>query len=193
MDWLYALRSLSSRTSVSRLIAAMMVLSLGGCAGVAALPGGSEEINDSFYKSRYELLARIDEITPGMAEKDVMAKLGHGAKELQSLKREEIVSALLGSSNFEFRDGIYDASGKNPVQYLYGYRVRYKSVESEHGFTSPIRIRTDKSGFEYSVVLVFREGYLYERPVVSGGVVQESSSKTIFDYLNPGMILDKMP
>lgn len=165
---------------------------LAGCAGFLPVPGGGEAVNRSFYAMPDDLLARLGNMHPGMNEADVYAALGRGKEDMIRLERNQIVTALYGSTSVEFRDGAPEhEEGSRFLQSLYGYRLYYKAVEREHGFSSPIRIRTDESGFDYAVTLIFREGILYERPIVAGGVVNRSSSHTFFDYISPGTVITK--
>ncbi len=110
------------------------------------------------------------------------------------LRRDEIVTALLGTNNVEVRDGVNGARLKQTVlQSLYGYRMSYVSVHSRHGFSSPIRIQTDEEGYNYTLTLIFSDGRLFEKPILTGGVVSQSSSKTFFDYINPGTVISRAP
>jgi hypothetical protein len=75
------------------------------------------------------------------------------------------------------------------LQSLYGYKFTFKVIEHTHGFSSPIRIRTNETGYSYIVYLIFRDNKLFERPVVSGGNVNNTSSGTLFDYLTPSTVM----
>ncbi len=161
-----------------------------GCAGVVALPGSDETVNKSTYKTPDDLMDRLHGLRPGMRQADVFAALGRAEKDMDRLERHEILTSLYGSSSVEFRDGkIGQDEQSRFLQSLYGYRFNYKKVEKEHGFASLIRIRTDEDGYDYNVTLVFQNGVLFEVPIVTGGAVHKTSSKTIFDYLNPGHFL----
>lgn len=163
---------------------------LPGCAGFLPVPGGGETANRSFYATPDDLLARVGNVRPGMSEAGVFAVLGYGKADMVRLERSQIVMALYGSTTVEFRDGTPEHEGGSRfLQSLYGYRLYYKVVDREHGFSSPIRVRTDETGFDYAVTFIFREGILYEQPIVTGGVVNRSSSRTFFDYLNPGIVV----
>ncbi len=162
-----------------------------GCAGHLPVPGGTDTVNQSFYTTKEDLLDRLNTLRPGMTEAEAFSALGHDKLELVQLERDQIITSLYGSSAIEFRDGLPDhEDSRTFLQSLYGYRLNYKTVEHEHGFSSPIRIRTDESGFYYTVTLVFREGILYAPPILAGGVVNRSTSKTFFDYFNPGSIVN---
>src|SRR5687768_7813690 len=123
-----------------KLIFLLAILALvGGCAGRLPVPGGTDTTNESFYDSREEMLKRLEGLHAGMPESVVLQKLNRREGELQKLKREEIVTALLGTSNIEFKEGFGDQlAGSNLIQSLYGYRLDYQMVEREHGFSSPI-------------------------------------------------------
>lgn len=172
-------------------ICILIALACAGCAGILPVPGGNEAINESFYGTKEDLLSRLEGITPGMTEKEVFKALGRKEGDFQRLTRQEVVTALLGTSNVEFRDGTEEPSySQNLLQSLYGFRLSYQIVKRKHGFSSPIRIRTDEKGFDYIVTLIFRDNLLFEKPILSGGVVNASSSKTFFDYLNPGTVMN---
>lgn len=167
------------------------VLLLCGCARYLPVPGGTDTVNKSYYTTREDLLARLNALTPGTSEQAVFETLGHQPDDFLKLERNQIVDALYGTSNVAFNDGSPAREDHTYfLQSLYGYRLNYKIVKRRHGFTSPIRIETDESGFDYAVALIFRDGILYTAPVVTGGTVNRSSTKTFFDYLNPGTILD---
>lgn len=163
----------------------LSAFSLGGCAG--ALPGGKDTVNASFYKGGDELNQLCSELWPGMTRDQVFRTLGRAEQDFTRLDRKEIVGALFGG-----QDAILPGTPEEQVAYLksiMGYKLEYKIVKRRHGFTSPITIRTDTAGFDYSMTLLFRNGKLLEKPVVSGGLVDGKNSKTLFDYLNPGLIL----
>jgi hypothetical protein len=167
----------------------VFLLFLAACADQAPVPGGTDAINPSFYRTKEDFLSRLDGISPGMPEKEVMAKLGRKEGELTRLKRDDIMTSLLGSNIVTFEN---DATRENILHELYGYRLNYKSVKRQHGFTSLIRVRTDEKGFDYTVALIFYQGLLFEKPLVTGGIINGSSSKTFFDFLSPGIVVDRV-
>ncbi len=150
-------------------------------------------MNESFYETKDDLLSKLGNLTPGMSQQDVFKTLEHEEGQFQRLTRQEISIALLGTSNLQFQDGMHDQTfEQNFIQSLYGFKLEYQKVKRRHGFSSPIRIKTDKKGFDYTVILIFRDNVLFEKPILSGGMVNESSSKTFFDYLNPGTVMDRV-
>ena len=173
------------------LIYILATAALAGCAGVAPVPGGSDTINESFYKDKEDMLARLEGLKPGMPQGLVMQRLGRNEGELQKLRRDEITSALLGSNNIQYERGLENLRS-TAIHSLYGYKLVYKNVERDHGFSSPIRVRSSETGFSYTVTMVFHKGRLFEYPMVSGGIVNASNSRTVFDYLNPGMIVSRV-
>ncbi|MCE9508290.1 MAG: hypothetical protein K8R48_08290 [Alphaproteobacteria bacterium] len=167
----------------------VFLLFLAGCADYAPVPGGTDAVNPSYYSTKEDFLSRLSGIDPGMPEKEVLAKMGRREEELNLLRRNEIMTALLGSSIVTFDD---DATRENILHDLYGYKLNYKIVKRRHGFSSLIRIRTDEKGFDYTVTLIFYQGMLFEKPLVTGGIVNGSSSKTFFDFLSPGIAVDRI-
>lgn len=156
------------------------------------MPGGDETTNRTFYKTDEELLDAIDRLQPGMSEDRVFSALARRREDFTKLDRSEILKVLYGGSDAELESRFEEQESTNHLlQSLYGYRFTFKIVKREHGFTSPIRIRTDESGYNYTVNLIFRDGVLFEKPAISGGVVNNTRSGTLFDYLNPGLILNR--
>jgi hypothetical protein len=51
-------------------------------------------------------------------------------------------------------------------------------------------MKTKEDGFQYTVTLIFRDDVLYEEPIIAGGDVEGSNSKTIFEYLSPGRLVN---
>jgi hypothetical protein len=161
-----------------------------GCAKGLPLPGGDERINEDFYESDEDMLEKLGQIKRGMTYAEVFEVLGHPQNELIILSRAEIIQALYGSSDIQVAHPSLEDMGNGTgfLQSLYGYKFNYRVIDKEHGLSSPIRLRTREHGYSYSVTLIFRGGRLFENPIVSGGVVEGSSSSTVFDYLNPGNV-----
>lgn len=167
----------------------MAVFLLSGCAGT--LPGGSDAVNKSFYSSNTDLEAWVDSLEPGMPREEVFARLGRTPKDFRRLARSEIVGILFGGEDAGIPVHFYtDENILAFLESLEGYRIEYKSVKRRHGLTSPIRMQTDAKGFDYSLSMVFKDGKLYQKPYLAGGQVNNSSTKTLFDYMNPGMLLN---
>ncbi|MDP2205997.1 MAG: hypothetical protein Q8K65_06780 [Alphaproteobacteria bacterium] len=167
----------------------MAVFLLSGCAG--ALPGGTDAVNKSFYSSNTDLESWVSSLEAGMPKEEVFARLGRAQKDFRRLARNEIVGILFGGEDAGIPVHFYtDENILAFLESLEGYRIEYKSVKRRHGLTSPIRMQTDSKGFDYSLSMVFKDGKLYQKPYLTGGQVNNSSTKTLFDYLNPGMLLN---
>jgi hypothetical protein len=107
------------------------------------------------------------------------------------MQRNDILTALYGSNAVEFRNGqIGNDAQSQFLQSLYGYSFHFKNVKKEIGFTSPWRLRTDQSGYDYQVMFIFRNGLLYQPPIVTGGTIKQADSRTIFDFLNPSTLIN---
>lgn len=169
---------------------ALMAICLAGCAGVAPMPGGNETINAAYYESAIDFRTRAEQLQPGMGESQVLSILGRTRNDLTQLGRDEIVTALYGGSAMQLLDTAREREETRAfLQSLYGYRLEYKDVNKHHGLVSLIRMRTQEEGFRYTVNLIFQNGQLLEKPVVAGGVVNDSESRTLFDYINPGTVV----
>lgn len=165
---------------------------LTGCAGVLPVPGGDKTINKTFYKTDEDLLLALGKVDIGISEEEVFTTLDRKKEDFIKLDRYNILEVLYGGSDTELQQRVAGQNHQNHLlQSLYGYRFSFKSVETGHGLSSPIRLRTDEEGYDYTVSLIFRNGYLFEKPILSGGKVKSSYSSTIFDYLNPGIVLDR--
>jgi hypothetical protein len=170
------------------LVLLMTALLLSGCAG--ALPGGTDAVNKSYYDSNTDLENWVNSLETGMPREEVFARLGRTQKDFRRLARSEIVGVLFGGEDAGIPVHFYtDENILAFLDSLDGYRIEYKTVKRKHGFASPIRMQTDAKGFDYSLSLIFKEGKLYQKPHLTGGQVNNSSTKTLFDYLNPGMML----
>jgi hypothetical protein len=168
---------------------AIIMLGLAACAGSLPVPGGSEDVNAKCFGSVANMQSIVAELETGMPEEDVLARLCRKKENLQKLDRRDIRVALLGGDSMLFA-GATANDDPELINSLYGYKLNYKNVKREHGFISPIRIRTDESGFNYFITLIFREGALYAKPIVTGGLVNNSSSGTLFDFITPGTIVN---
>ncbi|MDI1229515.1 MAG: hypothetical protein PSY14_17700 [bacterium] len=166
---------------------AMLALSLQACAGSAPVPGGTEAVNQPYFTSGNDLKGRVEKLSPGMSEDEVMGTLGIKKVQMTLLDRIGIRKALFGGENAplpgtpEEQMEIYTI-----IQESTGYKLDFKDIYRKHGFSSPIRMQTDEKGVNYSVTMVFHDGALLEKPVLSGGPINDTDSTTIFDFLNPG-------
>lgn len=169
--------------------AASIAVGLSACAGSLPVPGGNEQVNNKVYSSQQDLLNRVNGLQIGMSESLVLSMLNRKESDLVRLNRPEIMAALYGGANSGF-DGTYEQQEKARafLQTLTGFKLQYVDTEKEHGFSSPIRIKTHESGYSYTLTVVFQNGILFDKPALSGGVVDANSSKTFFDYLNPSNV-----
>lgn len=159
---------------------------LAACAGKLPVPGGDDRMNSELYSHPDDFINRVNQLRPGMSHPQVFELLQVGPERMTKLSRTEIMGALYGSHSASFDGSLAEQErGRAFLQTLYGYRFEYVDVERDHGFASPIRVRTHENGYRYNLLMVFRNGYLFDKPVLSGGIVKDSSSRTLFDYLNP--------
>ncbi|HEY8190244.1 MAG TPA: hypothetical protein VIF12_06125, partial [Micavibrio sp.] len=156
------------------------------------VPGGDDQQNTSFYKTETELKLRVAQLRPGMNKALVFSILGREERDFSRLDRPAITAALYGGSGAGF-NGTLEQQEKARLflQSLEGYRLPYRSIDKEHGFTSPIRVKTNERGYNYVLTLIFQNGVLFDQPSLSGGKVEESSSRTFFDYLSPGLLISR--
>lgn len=166
---------------------------LSGCAGVLPVPGGSDTINKSFYETDEIMKKRIAGLYVGMHRDQAFEYLKRTERDFLLLGRNEVLSALYGGAQATFKHG-YDSPLANQglLQSLTGYKLIFKNVKRKHGISSPIAMRTNETGFSYSTILIFQDNYLFEKPVVSGGAVDASSTKTVFDYLSPQSVIGRL-
>ncbi len=167
------------------LLALLVPLGLSSCAGAPA-PGGTDAINREYFTSAGDLKEKVELLIPGMPEEEVLKTLGVKVTQLTQLDRNGIRKALFGSDSALPGTPEQQLETQTFLQGAYGYKLDYRDVKRKHGFSSPIRIHTDEHGFSYTVTMVFHTGRLLEKPVLSGGVVNDDSSQTLFDFLNPG-------
>ncbi len=173
--------------TIGCLLLALAALSfLPSCADKFPVPGGDDKTNESFYGSEEELKHLFPRLHPGMTEREVFTVLRRSKDELVQMDRDEIVSTLYGGNNAAFTGTLQEREyARQFLETLYGYKFHFKIVEREHGFSSPIRLKTREKGYSYTMKMVFWQGHLFDKPVLAGGPVNNTSSETIFDYLNP--------
>lgn len=161
-----------------------------GCAGT--LPGGTETVNEQFLDEGQNLKEWVDSLEPGMTKGETFARLGRLERDFLRLNRSEIIGVIFGGEDagipLHFRT---DEDILAFLESIEGYRMNYRRVKRKHGIASPIRLQTDEKGFDYSLSLVFKDGRLYQKPFLSGGLVNDVETQTIFDYLNPGSLFDR--
>jgi hypothetical protein len=170
-----------------------LLLVFTGCAQHMPAPGSDSRTNDNLYNSETEFLRIVEHLEPGMPQKEVFFRLGVTKDDLVRLDRANIINVLYGGANVQF-SGSFEQQRytRDFLRSLYGYRLDYNIVEREHGFSSLIRINTKESGFRYNVVMIFQYGYLFDKPIVSGGTVDNVRSSTFFDFINPGTVMNQL-
>lgn len=172
------------------MLSCTVCLVVGGCAGT--LPGGTETVNEQFFDDNQKLKEWVDSLEPGMPKGEVFARLGRLEADFLRLNRSEIIGVIFGGEDagipLHFRT---DEDILVFLETLEGFRLNYRRVKRKHGVASLIRLQTDAKGFDYSLSLVFKDGKLYQKPFLAGGLVNDTKTQTIFDYLNPGSLFDR--
>lgn len=172
------------------LLACAASLMTSGCAGT--LPGGTETVNEQFFDDGQKLESWVNSLETGMSKGEVFARLGRLETDFLRLNRSEIIGVIFGGEDagipLHFRT---DEDILVFLESLRGYRLNYRRVKRKHGIASLIRLQTDEKGFDYSLSLVFKDGKLYQKPFLAGGLVNDTKTQTIFDYLNPGSLFDR--
>ncbi len=161
------------------------------CAWFLPVPGGDDTTNEEYYEGEEDLMAALKRLQVGMSKERAFSILMRKEDDFKKLDRAGILHALYGGSDIELQQGM-SAHGMSThyLSTLSGYSFRFQVVESEHGFTSPIRVRTSEEGYDYTVSLIFRNDVLLEEPILSGGDINKTSSGTIFDFISPRFVLD---
>ena len=179
------------RRMVPFLIAVAYIFTLTGCAQFLPVPGGDDTTNEEYYKGEEDLMAALKRLQVGMSKERAFSILMRKEDDFKKLDRSGILHALYGGSDVELQQGM-SAHGLSThfLATLSGYSFRFQVVESEHGFTSPIRVRTSEEGYDYTVSLIFQNDILLEEPILSGGDINKTSSGTIFDFISPRFVLD---
>lgn len=174
----------------SLLLATMLCLGLGACAGT--LPGGTDTVNENLFDDTKMLQEWVESLKPGMSKGEVFARLGRLERDFTRLDRSQIIGVIFGGedagipTHFNTQEDILSY-----LESLEGYRLHFRRVKRKHGIASPIRLQTNENGFDYRLSLVFKNGALYQKPFMAGGVVNDIETQTIFDYLNPGSLFDR--
>jgi len=172
------------------MLASLICLGMAGCAGT--LPGGTETVNENLFDDIHTLKEWVDSLEPGMSKGEVFARLGRLERDFTRLDRSQIIGVIFGGedagipAHFKTDEDIL-----HYLESLEGYRVQYRRVKRKHGLASIIRLQTDESGYDYSLSLIFKNGVLYQKPFLAGGLVNDTETQTIFDYLSPGAIMDR--
>ena len=163
---------------------------LSGCAGVLPMPGSSESINRDFYENDVSMKERVLSLREGMTVSEAFAHLGRKESDFIMLDRTQIVAVLYGGQQLEFVQNVsYPMQERNFLRGLSGYNLAFKKVKRKHGLSSPISLKTKKMGYSYETNLIFKDGYLFEKPILSGGAVDVISKKTVFDYMTPATVM----
>lgn len=172
------------------MLASILCLWLTACAGT--LPGGTETVNEKFFADHTLFEQWVNSLQPGMSKGEVFARLGRLERDFTRLDRSQVIGVIFGGEDagvpaqFQTQEDIL-----HYLESLEGYRLHFRRVKRKHGIASPIRLQTNENGFDYQLSLVFKNGVLYQKPFMAGGVVNDIETQTIFDYLNPGSLLDR--
>ena len=168
-------------------------LLLGACSGILPVPGGGETINRQFYESDKEMKRLVSEVKQGDSKKEVFTHLRRVENDFILLTRDEIMATLYGGQRLEFVQNLSNPlKERSFLQDLRGYRLVFKKVKRKHGIHTPISMRTKEGGYSYAVTFIFKNDALYEDPVLSGGMIDATSTKTVFDYLSPANALGRL-
>lgn len=145
----------------------------GGC----AVMDSQVQSNADFFSGEEEIRSRISQLEVGMDKQEVFETLGVKAENLHSLDRKGIKIALYGSENQKI-DGSEEEVRKF-LSDMEGYKLDYKSIDRDRSLSFSFRIKTESTGYDMSIYMVFKNGKLFDKPNVKGGLVNENESDPI--------------
>lgn len=143
---------------------ALAIPVLSGC----TMMSSHEQANTNFFGSVDVLEQRVDTLQIGMTKDQVFNALGMSEHDMSTLDRQGIKIALYGSA-----DQIIQGSEAEVRAFfgdMEGYSFTYADIHKDRSF-SGLKIKTVGTGYDIDVTLIFKDGELYENPIISGGRV----------------------
>ena len=182
---------IKSHRTLSTLMLLLLCVAITGCADKMMVPGGDKQVNEQIFSGKQDLLNRIAKVQEGMSQNHVFSIFDVEEKDLVKIGREDIMRALFGDNRIPMSElGHQDPVAlRNFLRELYGYTFQYQDIKRSHGFKDVIRYRTKEKGFDYDVTLIFHNGALFEKPVLTGGAVKKAHSISIFDSIRYGTFI----
>jgi outer membrane protein assembly factor BamE (lipoprotein component of BamABCDE complex) len=171
--------------------AAAVLLGAAGCTSMPVTGGRSSPLNSDTVQNAEicltytEAKAKAASIPVGTTKADVYSAFGIKSESdtLRQLTKEEVNRALYGQPmlniNFEQREDAQKFANS-----LEGYAVTCRNIHSARrfGFT---HTEVEKTGYEYTLQFIFREGKLYDPVSVPGAPVKTKDKDGYLNSLNP--------
>ena len=152
------------RTAFMAAALALALPVLSGC----AMMSSHEQANTNFFDSVNALEQRVDTLHIGMTKDQVFAALGMNEHDMSTLDRQGIKIALYGSADQVIQGS--EAEVRAFFGDMEGYNFTYADIHKDRSF-SGLKIKTVGTGYDVDVTLIFKNGELYENPIISGGRV----------------------
>jgi hypothetical protein len=151
---------------------------IGGCAAMDSI----NETNTAYFESRDEFVDNISKLSVGMTKEEVLSILEMGEGNMKAMERKDIKIALYGSDT-QIIDGT-ESEVRDFFSDLEGYQFDYESILKRRSLSGLLKVKTQSTGFDMSVTLIFKGDKLYENPIVSGGDVNNSEKDPLLKLDN---------
>jgi len=164
-----------------------------GCAYMGGMELSSKKTNIDLFETPHKFKVLISKLKPGMSLDDVYTRLARvndtmdsvqKAKAIQKVKkswkvmdRNDIRNALYGN-NTQLQGSLESLEkAREHLSSLEGLSIRFRDTTDTGGFALT-EFRSTEEGFDYAAYLIFKNGQLLEKPIISGGYNKETDSVT---------------
>lgn len=161
----------------SSLISAFVLSSALLTTSACTMIDSRETTNSGAFNGSGDLEARLDTIEVGMSKDDVFNALGLPEQNMQRLNRSEIKAALYGSPDQELEGT--EEQVRQFFSDIDGYSFRYRDIDKDRSLTASFKVKTESEGTDIRVSLIFKQDKLYDKPDLSGGMVNDTDRDPI--------------
>jgi hypothetical protein len=167
------MNKINPKSVISAFILSSALLTTGACTVIDS----RETTNSGAFNGSGDLETRLNTIQVGMSKDEVFSAIGLPEQRMQRLNRAEIKVALYGSPDQELEGT--EEQVRQFFSDIEGYSFRYRDIDKDRSLTASFKVKTESEGTDMRVSLVFKSGKLYDRPDITGGVVNDTDRDPI--------------
>ncbi len=144
----------------------------------ACMPVGNQEVNNDLFKNQEEMKLAVSSLKAGMTEDAVFKQLNIPTEKFNHMSTTEMQLSIYGNSQVQGSPDQLEQFRQKLMNYE-GYSLPYTNLESKGTFGFGT-MKTNKSGYDLRMVLIFEHNRLMHASVDGRPMVNENSDQYIW-------------
>lgn len=166
----------SARGKLYIFAVALLTLCLSAC-----LPSGEQDINTELFKSKDDLQARTESLSPGMTKQATFQTLNISPDMFERMSMQDVQMSIYGNSQVQGTPDELERF-RNKLMTCEGYALPYREIKSSSslGFG---KLKVNKTGHDLKLVLIFEKDKLMRASIEGTQQVNQQDDQYLWESL----------